>query len=318
MEMHAIGVRECLAKRGIPIDNTCPICNSETETIVHALRDCRSVQPIWHHLGVHRTNNAFFDQELRSWLKSNATSKSTHNPKGIPWNVLFLITIWSIWKQRNQAVFNNKSPNPSLVKQITTQATEFIHYVYHPTICKRMTMKQIRREVPERGRLKLNTDGAANRVLGVAGGGGLIRDEYGNWVVGFSRRIGITNSFMAEAWALRDGLILCDQMKLSDVIVELDSKALVDAFNNLVYANSVISPLFEDCKQLASQIPRLCIRHIYREANKCADKLANIGLNQSLDFVIHSCLPVDLLGCCKADCQGLYSNRLCCDPPISF
>ena len=119
---------------------------------------------------------------------------------------------------------------------------------------------------------------------------------------------------MAEFWALRDGLMLCNQMNLSDVIVELDAKALVDAFRNPSYANSVIFPLFEDCKQLASRIPHLYIRHIYCEANKCVDKLASIGLN----FVIYSCLPVDLFGCFEADYLGLYFNRLCPDTLVSL
>ena len=172
--------------------------------------------------------------------------------------------------------------------------------------------------MPERGWFKLNMDGVASKALGLVGGGRLIRDDIGNWVIGFSKRIGIINSFMAEVWALRDRLMLCNQMNLSDIIVELDAKALVDAFKNPSYANSVISPLFDDCRQLTSRIPRLCIRHIYREANKCADKLANIGINQSLGFVIHSCQLVDLLGCFEADCQGLYSNRLCLDTLVSF
>ena len=84
----------------------------------------------------------------------------------------------------------------------------------------------------ERGWFKLNTDGAASKALGLVGKGGLIRDDIGNWVIGFSRRIGIINSFMVEVWAPRDGLMLCNQMNLSDIIVELDAKALVDAFKN--------------------------------------------------------------------------------------
>ena len=65
--MHnSIGVNECLARRGIPIDNTCPLCHSEVETIAHALRDCHNVHSIWQQLGVQRINNAFFDQDLRS------------------------------------------------------------------------------------------------------------------------------------------------------------------------------------------------------------------------------------------------------------
>lgn len=174
-----------------------------------------------------------------------------------------------------------------------------------------MMLKQVRWERPDDGRMKLNTDGAASVSLGLAGAGGVIRDDRGNWVVGFSRKIGKTNSFVAEIWALRDGLFLCNQMNLSALIIELDAKALVDALNNPSYANSVISPLFDDCRQLASRISRLCIRHIYCKANKCAERLASLGLHQSLDFVIHSCPPVDILASFEADCQGLYSNKLC-------
>lgn len=64
---------------------------------------------------------------------------------------------------------------------------------------------------------------------------------------------------MAEAWALRDGLVFCNLLNLSKVIVELDAKVLVDALNNLGSQNSVISPLFNDCRQLASKIPQLVL-----------------------------------------------------------
>lgn len=61
--------------------------------------------------------------------------------------------------------------------------------------------------------------------------------DRGNWVVGFSRKIGKANSFLAEIWALRDGLISCNQLNLNAVMVELDAKALVDALNNPFYVN---------------------------------------------------------------------------------
>lgn len=98
-----------------------------------------------------------------------------------------------------------------------------------------MMLKQVRWERPDDGRMKLNTDGAASVSLGLAGAGGVIIDDRGNWVVGFSRKIGKTNSFVAEIWALRDGLFLCNQMNLSALIIELDAKALVDALNNPSY-----------------------------------------------------------------------------------
>ena len=103
-------------------------------------------------------------------------------------------------------------------------------------------------------------------------------------------------------------------MNIDAIIIELDAKALVDAFNKPSHARSVVSHLFEDCRQLADGIPHLHIRHIYCEANKCADRLAKIGLHQSLDFVIHSSPPVDIIASLEADCQGVFVNRSC---PVS-
>ena len=48
-----------------------------------------------------------------------------------------------------------------------------------------------------------------------AGCGGVVRDEHGNWVAGFTRHIGATNSFAAELWGLRDGLLLCSKLNIS-------------------------------------------------------------------------------------------------------
>ena len=41
-----------------------------------------------------------------------------------------------------------------------------------------------------------------------------------------------------------------------------------------------------DCKTELGNIPRVQIKHCYREANKCADALARRGALLSQDFVI--------------------------------
>lgn len=128
---------------------------------------------------------------------------------------------------------------------------------------------------------------------------------------GVCKKYRIANSFIAKTWALRDGLMLCLQMNLQAVVVELDTRALVDALNNPAYVNTMISPLFDDCRQLINCIPRCCVRHIYYEANMCANKLAGLGLLQSLEFVLYPSPPVDLSPLVETDKCGLYSNRVC-------
>ena len=65
--MHnSIGVKECLAKGGIPLDTSCPLCLEQPESISHALRDCRLVKPVWYQLGAHICNANFFSQDFQS------------------------------------------------------------------------------------------------------------------------------------------------------------------------------------------------------------------------------------------------------------
>lgn len=64
--------------------------------------------------------------------------------------------------------------------------------------------------------------------LGLVGGGGLIRNKKGKWVKGFARAIGSTTSVAAELWTLKDGIRLCIALKLPTVVIELDSKLVVD------------------------------------------------------------------------------------------
>ena len=73
----------------------------------------------------------------------------------------------------------------------------------------------------------------------------------------------------------------------------------------------MVSPLFDDCRQLVGRFSRCCIRHIYCEANMCTDKLSKLGLVQALDFVLHHSPPVDLVHLIEADKCVLYSNRRC-------
>ena len=104
-----------------------------------------------------------------------------------------------------------------------------------------------------------------------------MRDERGNWVAGFARRIGITSSFKTELWGLWNGLTLCSNLNISALIVELDAKVIVDIFHNVNYENNVLSPILDDCRQLMSRFFQVQVKHIYRQANCYADALARMS-----------------------------------------
>ena len=168
------------------------------------------------------------------------------------------------------------------------------------------------------GWVKLNTDGSSLGNPSIAGGGGLIRDDNGRWIVGFSCKIGVTTCFLAEMWALRDGLSLCVSRNYQAVEVEIDAKAIVDALNNPNYSNLFVSSIMDDCRTLLSQISWTCFRHCYSKMNRCADALARQGGCQAADFVIFESPPVDISSSVDFDLSGMYLSRLCPTPLLSF
>ena len=105
----------------------------------------------------------------------------------------------------------------------------------------------------------------------VASCGGVVWDESSNWVARFSWRIRITSSFEAKLWGLRDGLTPCNNLNFFALIVELDAKVIVDIVHNVNYENNILSPILDDCRQLMSRFDQVQIKHVYRQANCCAD-----------------------------------------------
>lgn len=171
-------------------------------------------------------------------------------------------------------LFQNKPVSHNTHVEIIQRACEFIYCGINVVTDHRRVLKAIRWERPNRGWIKLNTGGSSSGNPGPAGCGGVIRDENGVWVCGFSKKIGTTTSFMAELWAVRDGLSLCLQRNFPAVVLELDAKSICEVLVNPNQANNVVSAILDDCRQMMIQIPQIRVNHCYREANRCADKLA--------------------------------------------
>ena len=61
---NSIGVKGCLSKRGMGVDDKRPICQKGVETVMHALRDCSWLRSIWRHLGVLPSNQVVWRADL--------------------------------------------------------------------------------------------------------------------------------------------------------------------------------------------------------------------------------------------------------------
>ena len=98
------------------MDVTWPLCQSGTEAIIHALRNCPSIKSIWHQLRVHPAYPCFFVANLKDRFLSNCNTDPKHDTGEPPWHQVFLLAIWLIWKNRNQYIFKERNLNTMLLK----------------------------------------------------------------------------------------------------------------------------------------------------------------------------------------------------------
>ena len=87
--------------------------------------------------------------------------------------------------------------------------------------------------------------------------------------------------------------MLCSNLDISSLIVEIDAKAIVDALQNADYVNNGISLILDDCKLLMTRLNRLRVKHCHRAANKVADNLARIEISNNPKLIYFQSPPVD-------------------------
>ena len=60
----------------------------------------------------------------------------------------------------------------------------------------------------------------------------------------------ITSGVMAELWALKDGLTLTSQFRISNICVRHDVELIVLLLTNYSINNLMLEPLLDDCHTL--------------------------------------------------------------------
>jgi ribonuclease HI len=130
--------------------------------------------------------------------------------------------------------------------------------------------------------LRLRTDGASRGNPGPAAVGVVIEDDQGTRLRTFHRCIGIRTNNEAEYQALIDGLKAVAEWNPDRLEIYLDSKLVVEQVNGTYRVKKhELQSLYTEVKHLLggfADTPE--IKHVERENNKGADKLANMALDE--------------------------------------
>lgn len=296
-------------RRHLTMDNRCPVCEEDDESTRHLFWDCMFARDVWR--GTYAPEKFGFPHHMQTadWLKKNCDKKHwmADNP---PWKAKFAFTLWGIWKARNEKVFRGATcSHLRVVQKVLAQVHEMKCLMTHSNE-RLASALWVGWAAPRSGWRKLNTDGSFKSTSGLASAGGLIRDDRGASEWGFTMKVGRANTFKKELWGLREGLRLCWEREVDKVIVEMDSKGVVDVMADPASREEGWGSLLEDCMFLASKLTNVKFNHVLREGNRCADLLTNLGHTSNRGTTVWDDPPDELMGLLLADAGGATTRRV--------
>ncbi|XP_024159070.1 uncharacterized protein LOC112166454 [Rosa chinensis] len=128
--------------------------------------------------------------------------------------------------------------------------------------------------------LKLYTDGAFLQSATHGGVGGVMRNEKGEFIVGFAyHKEYVTSAMHVELLAIKHGLELLQAMTVTNVIVQSDCLLAIKAICEEGENFTTLGNLVEDIKALLHQLPSIGIQYAYRTSNRVAHKFASYGFD---------------------------------------
>ncbi|XP_071917245.1 uncharacterized protein [Coffea arabica] len=285
-----------LKRRGVPLASRCPCCLLEEESLVHLFVTGPVAREVWssfcQRFGIIDPRSSSVSVMVLTWLSSTSLVSRDHIRTVVP-----LVILWFLWKARNRALFKGEifearrvvSSVDGFVKQLEAAtkllACHFRGDMRDPWVglctrpMKRKTAQAVSWKRPPLHHVKLNTDASVSHKR--AYGGGLLRDSDGRLIFAFYKEFGELDVLMAESSLLLHGLQHCRDLVRGPLLVEVDSKSLVDLLNAGAMSRWPLCNTLRRIQALLSSLSAT-VSHVFREANASADALTGLRLPSKL------------------------------------
>ncbi|KAK2642276.1 hypothetical protein Ddye_024039, partial [Dipteronia dyeriana] len=185
----------------------------------HVFRNCSNSKCIWEDICKGSTASNSYNAEWNNWLFDNLKCYDLIGGH-TPWNLLFAVTLWFIWKWRCEKIFYPNFVLPLCPGKI------ILRYVGSWLFAN----AKLEDSVPEESRMisweKLIVDGSWLPELGSIAMGGVNKNDRKSWLVGFALNKGTGSVIEAELWGILVGLNFAWNAGFRKVDVESDSKVV--------------------------------------------------------------------------------------------
>jgi hypothetical protein len=252
----------------------CPRCDSQVETIKHALLDCEWSQQVWFSstLNINQTHNQF--ETVLEWF--NYLAKHTDNIQ----LEQITATTYGIWYARNRKVFQNQDLPPIEVSQkAISQLQE-----YQKSNLPKRTIPQASATGLNRNNISWSSSRRSNRRINVDAHlssdghwySGLLLRRLDGSVVGYATRRHQASdcAIFGEAMGLKDAIEMAEKYGETAVRFELDCQSIVNAVLRRMHVRRDWGFVVKRCVQFLQDNPSSTIVWVKRELNRPAHELA--------------------------------------------
>ncbi|KAL4369617.1 hypothetical protein GQ457_05G031680 [Hibiscus cannabinus] len=250
--------------------NLCPRCVNLAETTDHVSKHCFYVRQVWDALNIHWPNS-IDHLPFCDWLEWLFLNLSIDKHKEIA------IILWAIWFSRNKFVHEG-------VNQIPISVATFVqsYLVKLKGLSANLAHHRSHYEAhwspsPDLF-VKLNFDGSFYLQAKKSWSGLIIRDSVELILASaYHSNSDINSAFEAEALAAVQGLDFAKDLGFHQLIVEGDSRTVINKLSHPELDRSNIHPFISDAKHLSRSFQSCRFTFVCRDENKVAHILASLG-----------------------------------------
>jgi hypothetical protein len=191
----------------------------------------------------------------------------------------FCVMVWSIWKRRNNKVWDNVvDSDQAVIERANHLITGWRNAQKLRNLANTAPTdpQQTVWVKPNSGRYKCNVDASFSFNRNKVGLGMCIRDDHGRFVAARTQWLEpILDVEIGEAIGLLQALKWVNELQLYDIDFEMDCKRIVDGLYSKKNYRSDLGAILNNCRTiLASSFVNSHVKFIRRQANEVAHRLA--------------------------------------------
>lgn len=291
-----------LQQKHVDVQNQCPFCKNDYETIFHVLIACPFSVQCWQVLDPRFSSIMTVD--FAEWLK-NAFGMSNKKQKA-----LIITLFWILWRARNDLIWNRKYPKMLKVvadaKKYLAQWTAAQGRSTSALITPEYTGDGAQSWVkPQPNTIKVSVDAAIFAEREEYGFGLIARDSEGELRQAETKIFkGIVSSVVAEAMAIKEALSWIDRMRWSKVSLESDCLVVIQAIRSKVKMRSCLGGIIEECRWYLKSLNKVSLYFVKRSANTVAHTLARASYRYPDRSFDRWSVPIEVMHCIVADLYG--------------